>query len=220
MKRVRITIDPTDIPMVPTFHRLTGDDTIDQAHVVNWNLSESPTVFLYHVRGEYDGLVADLEEADYAVDYEILPQGDRECYCFFAGEVTPGSRELLEGFSRRNVLAIPPICLNRNGTITVTLIGTETGVQEAVGAVDDRVAVTIDAVGGEQVATDSVAGALSPRQREAIEAALELGYYDLPRDVVLEDVAGELGCTMETAAEHLRKAEATVITSLFDRTTT
>lgn len=203
--------------MVSTFQRLTGDDAIDQAHVVNWNLSESPTVFLYHIRGEYDGLAADLDGADYVVDYEILPQGDRECYCFFAGELTAGSRALLEEFSRRNLLAVPPICLNRNGTITVTLVGTEAGIQEAVEATDDRVSVTIDAVGGERVATDSVVGALSPRQREAIEVALALGYYDLPRDVVIEDIAAELGCTMETAAEHLRKAEATVISSLFDQ---
>lgn len=48
-----------------------------------------------------------------------------------------------------------------------------------------------------------------------IQAALSLGYYEVPRTASHEDVAEELDCAPSTAAEHLRKAEATVIETVF-----
>jgi predicted DNA binding protein len=42
-----------------------------------------------------------------------------------------------------------------------------------------------------------------------------LGYYDVRRDPTVEDVAAEPGCATATAAEHLRKAESTIVSSLF-----
>ncbi len=50
---------------------------------------------------------------------------------------------------------------------------------------------------------------------EYIQAALSLGYYGVPRTASHEDVAEELDCAPSTAAEHLRKAEATVIETVF-----
>lgn len=75
--------------------------------------------------------------------------------------------------------------------------------------------VTVEEVGGNRVATDSVVDALSLRQREAIEAALAIGYYDVPREATLEDVAGEIESARATAAEHLRKAESNLVSALF-----
>ena len=217
MKRVRITIDPTDLPLRPLYHRLTGGDRIERTHIVNWNVAEPPTGFLFRIRGEYETLEPTLEESPHVADWELLALTERECYCFVAGEATPGSRALFENFTRGSLLTVPPVSLNRDGTSTFTLVGTEADIQAAVEGVPDLVDVTVEAVGGERVATDSVVGALSPRQREAMEAALEIGYYDVPRSGAIEDVAIELGCATATAAEHLRKAESTVISSLFGR---
>ncbi|MBX0287507.1 helix-turn-helix domain-containing protein [Halomicroarcula sp. F28] len=59
-----------------------------------------------------------------------------------------------------------------------------------------------------------MASLLSDRQQEAIQTALELGYYEIPRAVSHEDVADHIGCAPSTAAEHLRKAESTLLGSL------
>ncbi|SFC69200.1 Predicted DNA binding protein, contains HTH domain [Halobiforma haloterrestris] len=48
---------------------------------------------------------------------------------------------------------------------------------------------------------------LSKRQYEVVEAALEAGYYDWPRETDAESVAEGLGITHPTFLEHLRKAE-------------
>lgn len=49
---------------------------------------------------------------------------------------------------------------------------------------------------------------LSFEQREAIETARRLGYYDHPRKVTMEDVAAELDLPLTTLRYRLRRAEA------------
>ncbi|WP_254545237.1 helix-turn-helix domain-containing protein [Halomarina pelagica] len=57
---------------------------------------------------------------------------------------------------------------------------------------------------------------LTTRQREVIETALEAGYFRWPREVTSEELAADLGISRPTFLEHLRKAEATLLTQLLD----
>jgi predicted DNA binding protein len=56
---------------------------------------------------------------------------------------------------------------------------------------------------------------LTDRQREAVRAAVEAGYYAVPREASLADVAEAIGCAESTASEHLRRAEAAVMRRLW-----
>lgn len=49
-----------------------------------------------------------------------------------------------------------------------------------------------------------------PRQRELLNIAFELGYFEIPREVTLEEIAEEMGITKTTASNHLRKAQRAV----------
>lgn len=58
-------------------------------------------------------------------------------------------------------------------------------------------------------------------QREALETAVRLGYYEYPREATLEDVAAELDLPLTTLRYRLRRAEAWAVTvaqgtTLFD----
>jgi len=55
---------------------------------------------------------------------------------------------------------------------------------------------------------------LSVRQREIFEFARNNGYYQWPRGVTARELAAELGISKTTFLEHLRKAEAKLLTSL------
>jgi predicted DNA binding protein len=53
---------------------------------------------------------------------------------------------------------------------------------------------------------------LTPQERHALHWAHSSGYYEVPRQVHLEDVAAKVGLSKSALAEALRKAESKVIT--------
>ena len=59
--------------------------------------------------------------------------------------------------------------------------------------------------------------ALSDRQFEATAVAVELGYYETPREATVANVADRIDCAPGTAAEHLRKAEGTLVHRAVER---
>ncbi|WP_340099847.1 helix-turn-helix domain-containing protein [Salinibaculum salinum] len=52
---------------------------------------------------------------------------------------------------------------------------------------------------------------LTDRQHEALRTAYELGYFDIPRQVSLEDVATELDISPSSVSERLRRAQTQLI---------
>lgn len=56
------------------------------------------------------------------------------------------------------------------------------------------------------------AGLLTPEEREAVDAAVEAGYYGTPRDATVADLADELGTPHSTVQYRLQRAEEKVMT--------
>lgn len=79
------------------------------------------------------------------------------------------------------------ICEDRGLTFSVTSIYEETDVDGAGTAV------------------------VTPAQRDALQAALEQGYFDVPRRASLSDVAAELGVSSQAASERVRRGVATLV---------
>jgi predicted DNA binding protein len=52
---------------------------------------------------------------------------------------------------------------------------------------------------------------LTPEQREALEAALEHGYFEIPRAISMEELAGELGISHQALSERFRRAYGTLV---------
>lgn len=52
---------------------------------------------------------------------------------------------------------------------------------------------------------------LTDRQHEALRTAYELGYFDIPRQASLEDVAERLGISASSVSERLRRAQIQII---------
>ncbi|MHB9286733.1 bacterio-opsin activator domain-containing protein [Halobacteriales archaeon Cl-PHB] len=57
---------------------------------------------------------------------------------------------------------------------------------------------------------------LTDRQREVLEAALDAGYYEWPRETTGTEIAAELGIASATFSQHVQAAERKVLTALFD----
>lgn len=61
---------------------------------------------------------------------------------------------------------------------------------------------------------EPIADRLSPRQREALQLARARGYYEYPRATTTRALAAELDISKTTFLEHLRKAEAKLLTAI------
>nr|WP_281245282.1 helix-turn-helix domain-containing protein [Natronorubrum texcoconense] len=58
---------------------------------------------------------------------------------------------------------------------------------------------------------ETFAGRLTARQFEAMETARECGYYDVPRNGSLEEVASALACSESAASTLLRTVESRLV---------
>lgn len=215
MKRVRLTLDPRDLPLPPIYERLTVDATsLSDVRIVNWNVSDPPATFLLRFRGDYRGFEDALQDDSNVIEYEVLPITEMECHCFLSAETGAASRALFENFTRRSLLTVPPVECHPDSRSTFTIVGKEADIQAAIDGVPEGASATVETVGIGRVSPDGVVERLSDRQREAVEAAIARGYYEEPRAGGVEDVADKLDCGTTTVAEHLRKAEATVLNAL------
>ena len=85
------------------------------------------------------------------------------------------------------------------------------------GLIDDSRAVgtvTIEEVGSYDVPSRRLFAGLTDRQQQVLRAALDRGYYDVPRDGTYEDIARDLDCSASTVGQHLRRIEATVLSAI------
>lgn len=96
--------------------------------------------------------------------------------------------------------------------VLVSLVGSQEAIRdmlrnyEAAGATPDLCKLS-EYEGGQ-----SVLDALTERQREVIEMAYEMGFYEIPRRVSTEDIAEKLDIDAATVSEHLQRAERNLLT--------
>ncbi|WP_256300678.1 PAS domain S-box protein [Haloarchaeobius salinus] len=64
--------------------------------------------------------------------------------------------------------------------------------------------------------TERIDQRLSPRQREALETAFRMGYFDWPREHSGEDIAEEMDITQPTLNKHLRVGERKLLETILD----
>lgn len=68
--------------------------------------------------------------------------------------------------------------------------------------------VELRAINGGRVGERGAADALTPVQRETLEAALDAGYFDVPRSITIAELAVELDRSQQAVSEALRRAMA------------
>lgn len=59
--------------------------------------------------------------------------------------------------------------------------------------------------------TDPAAGLVTDRQRDVLDTARRMGYFEVPRECPLADVAAEVGVDKSTASEILRRGQDRIV---------
>lgn len=85
-------------------------------------------------------------------------------------------------------------------------------------AAEDTVAkILIDAGSNLRLRTAIEQPTVSHSQKQAVELAVHLGYYDVPRRINLRALAAHMGVTHGNVSELLRRAEQQIITGHCDQ---
>ena len=155
-------------------------------------------------------------QGDRALVLDVDAENTFHLYC----HVQPGepAGTLMALCYKYALIVDTPIEFTARGGILVTVVGTHDMLREALKAIPEEIAVSIKQVGKYTPGTRDMLSMLTERQQEVFETAVDMGYYDIPREVNQGDLAEALECAPSTVDEHLRKAESKMLSALL-RTT-
>lgn len=188
---------------VVAVHQVDGlsDDTV----VIQFEVAESPA--------RLRRILA--EDREWICDFQIAPGEDHPTLQL---HFEPGGvhRDVIELHRAYAVVFDYPIEIVDHATQTfrVTEVGREDELRALLRETRETIDVTIERIGDYEPVGNSVLDQLTGRQKEVLGTAVELGYYDEPRNVTYEDIATSLECSASAVGQNLRRAERTVMASV------
>jgi hypothetical protein len=207
MKRIEFSVTYPDELVHPLHRRIQSGTTVTRAELLMWSPTAEATTLLWcdgdraaaeRAIGALDSLVASAVVEDTDGTYVFLRQAEYE----FAGAI-------LDAVADASVIFLPPVVFLETGAVRFEAVGETEALGTLHGALSDL--GDVDIRGAREFERGDAPGHLTDRQRAALETAVAVGYYEVPREGTVADVAAELDCAASTAGELIRKAEAAVI---------
>jgi predicted DNA binding protein len=212
MKYLRCTLRFSESTMHPV-HRFIGEhDAVVKDQLLHGNtMDDAWDTFLFHVEGDSDEYASALAATPQIHDYDLTRIDENTFYAYVQQEASEIDKQLFTAFSRSGVIIIPPVSFLDDGTARLTIVGEPDALQSTLAAVPDEIRLDVTQVGEYSRTPETFDPGLTDRQFEAVAAAVETGYYEVPRRGSIADISDELGCASGTASEHLRKAEQKIM---------
>jgi predicted DNA binding protein len=214
MQSVDLTVRLPDSMRLPIPEHVDRD-AVDREELLSWQLHEEEGIvcFLSLVAGDLESCRAVVDDLDVVHRYDFTPVDSDTFYVYAEMDVRRADRALLSAFNDRGLVLVPPVTYTNAATIHVTVLGTQDALGRVVDGYPDEVRVDIERVGEHCHLSGSLAGRLTRRQFEAIDVARDLGYYAVPREATLAEVATALDCSESAASTLIRKAEHALVDS-------
>jgi len=213
MNYVRVTLSAggQEAMIHPMYGVLTHAEFVDRATAIQWNYTGENLIILHHVEGDIDEFEVAVNEIDAVREYELEPTGEHSFYAYIHDETTSDLREMFDPIANGGVVTVPPIIYHPDGTVSLSAFGPSAEIQRIFEALQSPVDVAIQDVGSLSGVPALAQTRLTDRQRETVVAALELGYYEVPREASHEEVADAIDAAPSTTANLLRRAEAKLL---------
>ncbi|MFC7136238.1 helix-turn-helix domain-containing protein [Halobaculum litoreum] len=219
MKTLALRLDPDEETTHPMHRFVAEHPAFGPTRLLQWNPRVGETnVLLFHVDGPPEPFLPALDGVDTAEVVASDADGDAEdgFYLYVRERLTDRDRGLVAAFAGENVVVVPPVVYDTDGSMRFSLVGTAAAIRRSLDGVPDGVDASVRRIrsgAGGAVRPDA---RLTDRQREVLAAAADLGYYEEPRGATVADVADRVGCAPSTAAEHVRRAEAALVRDALD----
>lgn len=215
MKYVVLSLTQTPSDRHPMHQFIVNRDGYETVRLLGSTLGDGFHTALFHVEGwPPDAYEKRLRETSSIEEYALSTQSNRTFSVYVREKLTEHDRGITDAFGQAGLVIVFPVVYRSEGEITVTLVGPAATLQDAIEDVPADIAVDLRDIGSYDSRRVGNQRDLTARQAEAVAAAVECEYYENPRVGSVEDVAESMGCAPSTAAEHLRRAERTVMHSL------
>ncbi|WP_396613927.1 helix-turn-helix domain-containing protein (plasmid) [Haloferax sp. S1W] len=162
-------------------------------------------------RERYEKLMATVPSVrDYSVS------GEQRWIAMSQFEARDQVQQLLEFRRESNLVIKMPIRINVDGSLRITFLGAESAFQELYEDMNQSTGLDADIVGTGTYDPDTASSlrVLTTRQQEILQAAVEEGYYNNPREATHDELADVVGIAPTTIGNHLREIESRVFETL------
>lgn len=213
MKHLRLTVAVDAERAPPFFTLLAASPGIEETRLLELDgAGDDQVTLLYAIEGDPTAFAEQVPET--AGVESVRLSDTRRGLTYALVDLRPAETPLFGAIHRASArpgLVVRTPIVYRDGRMDARVVGDPAALQDGLDEAPDGVTVQVDEIGGPHAGRDRPETALSARQREAVEVAAALGYYDQPRGATHEDVAAELGCAPSTASDHLQNAEAKLV---------
>ncbi len=214
MRYVKVFMSPEDGDLHPAAENLADNPNVSRQAIQHLNLlNDGTAVTLSRLRGDRTELERILSETEDILRYDVSEAGDDlQAYIHFVPNAT--TLALMELTREHELVLDTPVEYNSDGSIRVSVIGQDDTVQKAIDHVPDNVRLELEQLSDYDPELRELSSLLTDRQREILDAAVEVGYYRVPRNATHEDIADLVGISTTTVGEHLRKIEARLLSEI------
>lgn len=213
MRFIDLTVEPDPSSQSVLTRRLIASNAVVREELLNWRMSEDFILnLLSFVHGDPEVYAAIHAEAPDVLVHEIRAVDDDRFYAYVQ-QAGNHAASWWTAFLAHDFIHVPPVVLE-NGIARITLLGEVDELRDVVADLSKEVSVEIDAVGDYHGQGRRITDRLTTRQYRALRVAADCGYYTVPREGSLADVAAELNCTESTVSDLLRRAEREIVDAI------
>lgn len=214
MRYVKVVLIPEEGSFHPAADALDDEPDVTRRAVLHLNLlNDGTAVALSRARGDADRLREILGDSDDVLRYDVSEAGeDLQTYIHF--RPTGPASGMLELTREYELVVDTPIRYGVDGSVRAAIIGAEDVVQRAIEDVPESVRLELQQLSDYDPEIRELSSLLTPRQLEILDAAVELGYYRVPRSATHDDIAERVDLSTTTVGEHLRKIEARLLSEI------
>ncbi|ARS88588.1 helix-turn-helix domain-containing protein [Natrarchaeobaculum aegyptiacum] len=211
MRFVEVIVEEDDADRSSFDRQVAETDAILREELLNWRLSRNEVLNqLLFVLGDRRAYETALEAAPEIREYELRPVDDGRFYAYVQESMPNAETSWWAAFLAHDFIHVPPVVFE-DGVVRLTLLGEFDALREVVADLSAEVRIEIEEIGDYRGPGPRITDRLTARQYRALRVALERGYYEIPREAQLAEVAAELECTESTASDLLRRAERELV---------
>ena len=212
MHAARVALEIPAEHLHPMHEFVCESPAVDRETILERDAGGEVTTLLLHVAGDRRRYERTIDEVPQVEEWTTTA-AEEGFYVYVRTRLRSREQRYRRALDRDAVLVVPPVELRSDRTVRQTMVGHSDALSAAVEALPDGVDVEVLRTG----TYDRSRGVrVSDRQREALAAAWDAGYYEIPREGGIEAVAEELGCAGSTASDLLRRAERRIVASTLD----